>query len=105
MPIAYAQVLGTSTGDSTPSVLVAIDNTRCVIAMSRGDSTCKHTPAGWLDFRRVVINAGEGLQRQCMEHRVRLARCSCIALTHLDYTSFGGLPGEHRLLEPLQATR
>ena len=46
----YLKVLGTETGDSTPSVIV-----------------------GFAD-RKYLFDCGEGLQRFCIEHKIKLKR-------------------------------
>jgi ribonuclease Z len=43
----YAQVLGTATGDSTPTLLI------------------------FFDQKRFLFNCGEGTQRFCTEHKAR----------------------------------
>lgn len=65
----FVQVLGADTGDSTPTLLV------------------------FFDSKRYLFNCGEGTQRFCTEHRVRLARVDNIFLTRLSWENTGGLPG------------
>lgn len=65
----YAQVLGTATGDSTPTLLI------------------------FFDQKRFLFNCGEGTQRFCTEHKIRLARIKDIFLTRLHWENTGGLPG------------
>jgi len=48
--------------------------------------------------QRFLFNAGEGLQRFCMEHRVRLARVDGIFLTSVGAETMGGLPGAYACL-------
>ncbi|OQR99344.1 hypothetical protein ACHHYP_20309 [Achlya hypogyna] len=43
--------------------------------------------------QRYLFNAGEGLQRLCMEHRVRLGKLQTVLLTELSSETLGGLPG------------
>jgi ribonuclease Z len=57
------------TGDSTPTLLV------------------------FFDSKRYLFNCGEGTQRFCTEHRVRLARVDNIFITRLSWENVGGLPG------------
>ncbi|RHY62044.1 hypothetical protein DYB34_003446 [Aphanomyces astaci] len=45
------------------------------------------------ESQRYLFNAGEGLQRLCMEHRVRLAKLHHVCLTELTSSTVGGLPG------------
>ena len=65
----FVQVLGADTGDSTPTLLV------------------------FFDSKRYLFNCGEGTQRFCTEHRVRLARVDNIFITRLSWENVGGLPG------------
>ncbi|KAL6054622.1 TRNase Z endonuclease [Balamuthia mandrillaris] len=65
----YAQILGTCTGDTTPSLLI------------------------FFDQRRYLFNCGEGTQRFCIEHKVRLKKISHIFLTKLSWDFTGGIPG------------
>ncbi|KAF0711810.1 Aste57867_5068 [Aphanomyces stellatus] len=45
------------------------------------------------ETQRYLFNAGEGLQRLCMEHRVRLGKMHHVCLTELNSSTTGGLPG------------
>jgi ribonuclease BN (tRNA processing enzyme) len=65
----YLKVLGTSTGDSTPSVIASFSD------------------------RKYLFDCGEGLQRFCIEHRVKLKKIGKIFLTSNNVESFGGIPG------------
>ena len=69
MPKAYLQLLGTCTSDSSPSVLLFFDD------------------------KRYLFNAGEGSQRFCCEHGVKLSGIRSIFLTNLSWDRIGGLPG------------
>eukprot|EP00803_Ostreobium_quekettii_P004091 evm.model.scf_112.2 EVM.evm.TU.scf_112.2 scf_112:6839-12772(+) len=68
---SHIQILGngTDTGDTCPSVLL------------------------FFDKLRYVFNAGEGFQRYCFQHGVRLGRLSEIFLTRASTEAAGGLPG------------
>ncbi|GJP61999.1 hypothetical protein CLOP_g19109 [Closterium sp. NIES-67] len=68
---AYVQVLGTGmdTGDTSPCVLL------------------------FFERLRLVFNAGEGLQRLCIEHKIRLAKIDKIFLSRVCTETAGGLPG------------
>jgi ribonuclease Z len=68
MPV-YTQVVGLGTGDSSPALMVVTDQ------------------------GRLLINAGEGLQRFCMEHRARLVRVDMLLLTAVSTLTLGGLTG------------
>ena len=64
--------LGTDTGDTTPSVLL------------------------FFDHLRFLFNVGEGFQRFCVQHRVKLAKTSGIFVTRTSTEAAGGLPGASR---------
>lgn len=66
---AHIQIVGTDTVDSTPSLLVFFDN------------------------KRYLFNVGEGTQRLCLEHKVKLGKVDSIYLTSLNWEVVGGLPG------------
>ncbi|KAG0614312.1 hypothetical protein M758_6G167300 [Ceratodon purpureus] len=69
--ISFVQILGTGmdTGDTSPCVLL------------------------FFDQRRFIFNAGEGLQRFCIEHKVKLSKIDHIFLTRVGSETAGGLPG------------
>lgn len=61
--------LGTDTGDSAPSVLL------------------------FFDHYRFLFNAGEGFQRFCVQHRIRMGKTTAIFGTRSTTQALGGLPG------------
>ncbi|XP_031484101.1 tRNase Z TRZ3, mitochondrial-like [Nymphaea colorata] len=69
--ICYVQILGTGmdTQDTSPSVLL------------------------FFDKQRFFFNAGEGLQRFCTEHKIKLSKIDHIFLTRVCSETAGGLPG------------
>ncbi|XP_024394982.1 tRNase Z TRZ3, mitochondrial isoform X2 [Physcomitrium patens] len=69
--ISFVQILGTGmdTGDTSPCVLL------------------------FFDQRRFIFNAGEGLQRFCIEHKIKLSKIDHIFLTRVCSETAGGLPG------------
>lgn len=69
--ISFVQILGTGmdTGDTATCVLL------------------------FFDQRRFIFNAGEGLQRFCIEHKVKLSKIDHIFLTRVGSETAGGLPG------------
>jgi ribonuclease Z len=69
----YLKVLGTETGDSSPSLVLHIETT--------------------LGTQRILINCGEGLQRLATQHKIKLVRFNNILLTRLKWEHIGGLPG------------
>lgn len=62
--------MGTDTGTTAPSVLL------------------------FFDRQRYLFNAGEGFQRFCVEHKLKLGRISAVLLTRTTTEASGGLPGE-----------
>ncbi|CAH9095462.1 unnamed protein product [Cuscuta europaea] len=69
--ISYIQILGTGmdTQDTSPSVLL------------------------FFDKQRFIFNAGEGLQRFCTEHKVKLSKIDHIFLSRVCSETASGLPG------------
>ncbi|KAL9232104.1 hypothetical protein vseg_007247 [Gypsophila vaccaria] len=69
--ISYVQILGTGmdTQDTCPSVLL------------------------FFDKQRFIFNAGEGLQRYCTEHKIKLSKIDHIFLSRVCSETAGGLPG------------
>ncbi|XP_073139799.1 tRNAse Z TRZ4, mitochondrial-like isoform X2 [Henckelia pumila] len=67
----YDQILGTGmdTQDTSPSVLL------------------------FFDKQRFIFNAGEGLQRYCTEHKIKLSKIDHIFLSRVCSETAGGLPG------------
>ncbi|XP_021746359.1 tRNAse Z TRZ4, mitochondrial-like isoform X2 [Chenopodium quinoa] len=68
---AYVQILGTGmdTHDTMPSILLFFDNFR------------------------IIFNAGEGLQRFCAEHKIKLSKIDYVCLSRVCSETIGGLPG------------
>nr|CAD1843410.1 unnamed protein product [Ananas comosus var. bracteatus] len=69
--ICYVQILGTGmdTQDTSPSILL------------------------FFDKQRIIFNAGEGLQRFCTEHKIKLSKVDHIFFTRVCSETAGGLPG------------
>ncbi|XAR50668.1 Ribonuclease Z [Bertholletia excelsa] len=69
--ISYVQIMGTGmdTQDTSPSVLL------------------------FFDKQRFIFNAGEGLQRFCTEHKIKLSKIDHIFLSRVCSETAGGLPG------------
>lgn len=69
--ISYVQVLGTGmdTQDTSPAVML------------------------FFDKQRFIFNAGEGLQRFCTEHGIKLSKIDHIFLSRVCSETAGGLPG------------
>ncbi|KAL7222149.1 hypothetical protein ACSBR1_023958 [Camellia fascicularis] len=69
--ICYVQILGTGmdTQDTSPSILL------------------------FFDKQRFIFNAGEGLQRFCTEHKIKLSKIDYIFLSRVCSETAGGLPG------------
>ncbi|KAI3879587.1 hypothetical protein MKW92_017985 [Papaver armeniacum] len=72
----YVQVLGTGldTQDTSPSVLL------------------------FFDRQRFIFNAGEGLQRFCTEHKIKLSKIDHIFLSRVCSETAGGLPATYHIL-------
>ena len=66
------QILGCSTGDTTPSVVIQYDT--------------KHP-------QRYLFNCGEGTQRLCTQHKVKITKLKNVFLTRIHWECMGGLPG------------
>ncbi|KAL2547592.1 tRNAse Z4 [Forsythia ovata] len=68
---SYVQILGNGmdTQDTSPSVLLFFDN------------------------QRFIFNAGEGFQRFCIEHKIKLSKLDHIFLSRVCSETAGGLPG------------
>ncbi|GKV27120.1 hypothetical protein SLEP1_g36325 [Rubroshorea leprosula] len=47
----------------------------------------------FFDKQRFIFNAGEGLQRFCTEHKIKLSKIDHIILSHVCSETAGGLPG------------
>ncbi|XP_043704195.1 tRNase Z TRZ3, mitochondrial isoform X2 [Telopea speciosissima] len=69
--VSYIQILGTGmdTQDTSSSVLL------------------------FFDKQRFIFNAGEGLQRFCTEHKIKLSKVDHIFLSRVCSETAGGLPG------------
>ncbi|KAG0455755.1 hypothetical protein HPP92_023543 [Vanilla planifolia] len=67
----YVQILGTGmdTQDTSPSVFL------------------------FFDKQRFIFNAGEGLQRFCTEHKIKLSKVDHLFFTRVSSETAGGLPG------------
>ncbi|KAK6099742.1 hypothetical protein MT418_001130 [Batrachochytrium dendrobatidis] len=63
------QISGTHSGDCSPSVIVRFDS------------------------GRYLFNCGEGTQRLCNEHKIRLSKLRGIFMTRTKWDCIGGLPG------------
>ena len=61
--------VGTDTGVTVPSVLL------------------------FFDRQRYLFNVGEGFQRFCVDHKVKLAKVGTVLMTRVTTEASGGLPG------------
>jgi hypothetical protein len=112
MTQCYVQVLGHDTGDSSASLFVFFGNCRYTHPSIHSSVHPSHPSIAsplmaaishicWLllvggacDWcQRYLINVGEGTQRLCSEHRVRLHKVRHIFLTRLSNDTLGGLGG------------
>ena len=57
---------------------------------SEGVPTCLYVNA---DSCRYMFNCGEGTQRLCIEHKLKLLRCDNIFITHNSWKNMGGTLG------------
>jgi ribonuclease Z len=57
----------------------AIDSTACVVIGT--------------DSYRIIVNCGEGVQRLCVEHKIRLGKVSHVLTTNAGPQYSFGLPG------------
>ncbi|TYZ68173.1 hypothetical protein PybrP1_000976 [[Pythium] brassicae (nom. inval.)] len=67
--VVQLQVLSVNSGEMAPSLLLSTES------------------------QRFLIDVGDGTQRMCMEHHVRLAKLRHVFLTQLRAHTLGGLPG------------
>lgn len=65
----YLQVLGIASGEISPSFMLFFDN------------------------QRYLFNVGEGVQRLCIEHKMRLSKVKDLFITGMNADSLAGLPG------------
>lgn len=68
-PNVYLQVVGTETGDTSPSLYL------------------------FADSQRYLFNCGEATQRLCVEHKLRLSKVNNVFFTRICWEYTGGLPG------------
>lgn len=61
--------LGTDTADTVPSVLL------------------------FFEHQRLLFNAGEGFQRFCTQHKVKMTKLSSVLATRMSTEALGGVPG------------
>lgn len=99
---AFLQILGTDTLDTSPTLFVFFDDHRCVtiflmisIVVSDGGCICAMYFSYTLHNLRYLFNVGEGTQRFCLEHKVRLSRISNLFITRGTWKNMGGLPGTY----------
>ncbi|KDD73928.1 hypothetical protein H632_c1721p0, partial [Helicosporidium sp. ATCC 50920] len=71
-------------------------NTSCHVQLLGvgSDTTCTAASALlFFDRARYLFNVGEGFQRFCVQHRVKMSKISGVLLTRLGPEAAGGLPG------------
>lgn len=70
-----------------------------------GSDTGATVPSALLFFdrQRYLFNAGEGFQRFCVEHRVKMGKVSGVLATRTTTEATGGLPGGSREGVPLSS--
>ncbi|PSS07413.1 Zinc phosphodiesterase ELAC protein like [Actinidia chinensis var. chinensis] len=72
-----------------------VDITSDGVIMGTGMDTQDTSPSVLLFFdkRRFIFNAGEGLQRFCTEHKIKLSKIDHIFLSRVCSETVGGIPG------------
>ncbi|KAL4458182.1 hypothetical protein ABPG75_013047 [Micractinium tetrahymenae] len=75
--------------------LGAANTTASVQVLGVGSDTGATVPSALLFFdrQRYLFNAGEGFQRFCVEHRVKIGKVSGVLATRTTTEATGGLPG------------
>lgn len=98
--VVALQILGVGldVADTTPSVLLFFDHHRYVAGMSEpglarlptcADTGCKTVAC----IQRYLFNAGEGFQRFCVQHKLKLNRMTEVLATRASLDAMGGIPG------------
>lgn len=75
---------------------VSAANTSCFVqVLGVGSDTGCTVPSALLFFdrQRYLFNVGEGFQRFCVEHKVKLTKISSVLTTRVTTEATGGLPG------------
>ncbi len=92
--------LGLDTGDAVPSVLLFFDHQRysspgiCFVCSSplEPQIVCLDVIPN-VTLCRYIFNAGEGFQRFCVQHKLKLNRMPNILVTRASLDAVGGIPG------------
>ena len=98
----YTQLLGIGSPDSTPSVMLVMEHSRSPTVACRhcpppptqrgkGVRTFLRQMSGVLILHRALFNCGDGAQRFCNEHKLRLSKIDHIFLANLAPENTGGL--------------
>lgn len=75
----HLRILGSGGGDLSPSILLHFDQ------------------------KSYLFNCGEGTQRFCIQHKIKLGKISNVFFTRLSYNAMGGLPGLMLTLESVNS--
>lgn len=67
----FINIIGTATGDSSPSLILHYDS------------------------QRYLFNCGEGTQRLCTETKMRLSKLRTIFVSQVQWDCIGGIPGKY----------
>jgi ribonuclease Z len=91
--VVHVQVLSVQSLETAPSLLLSTE-TRRYVSSHACASPCNAVPlTASYCARSFLFNVGDGTQRLCMEHHVRLAKLHQVFLTELRSQALGGLPG------------
>jgi ribonuclease Z len=75
----HLRIIGSGGGDLSPSILLNFDQ------------------------KSYLFNCGEGTQRFCIQHKIKLGKISNVFFTRTSYDSMGGIPGFMLTLETANA--
>ena len=86
--VVQIHVLSTETMELSPTLVVSTDKERYILRLQFAWQASQY-------LCRFMFNVGDGIQRLCMEHRIRLSKLRHIFLTQLTVKEVGGLPGNN----------
>ena len=86
--VVQIHVLSTESMELSPTLVVSTGKERYILPLPFACQTSQY-------LCRFMFNVGDGIQRMCMEHRIRLSKLRHIFLTQLTVKEVGGLPGNN----------